>query len=63
MGNGTFVKKNYRGEGGVIDKQVATGKKNSDKVPDVHKGATEEKVIPVPAPSDPEFFEDEPRQG
>ena len=28
-----------------------------------HEGTTEEKVIPVPAPADPEFFEDEPRQG
>jgi hypothetical protein len=63
MGDGTFVKKYYRGEGGVIDTEVATGKKNADTVPDVHKGATEEKVKPVPAPDDPEFFEDEPRQG
>jgi hypothetical protein len=51
-----------RGAGGV-DTEVVTGKKNSTKVPDVHKGATEDKVIPVPAPADPELFEDEPRQG
>jgi hypothetical protein len=28
-----------------------------------HEGTTEEKVIPVPPPADPELFEDEPRQG
>jgi hypothetical protein len=63
MGNGTFVKKYYRGEGGVIDTEVATGKKNADSVPDIYKRPTEEKVRPVPAAADPELFEDEPRQG
>jgi hypothetical protein len=63
MGDGTFVKKYYRGEGDVIDTEVATGTKNADIVPEVHKRPTEEKVKPVPAPADPELFEDEPRQG
>jgi hypothetical protein len=42
---------------------VVAGKKDSALIPDIHKGATEEKVIPVPTPDDPELFEDEPRQG
>jgi hypothetical protein len=64
MGDGTFVKKSYRGEGGVIDTEVATGTKNADPVPEVHKRATEEKVMPVPTPPGPKFFEeDEPRRG
>jgi hypothetical protein len=33
MGDGTVVKKNYRGEGGIIDTEVASGKKNSTKIP------------------------------
>jgi hypothetical protein len=57
------VKKNHRIEGGTIDKQEVTGKKNFATASDVHKGATEEKIVAVPAPSDPELFDDEPRQG
>jgi hypothetical protein len=30
MGDGTFVKKYYRGEGDVIDTELATGTKNAD---------------------------------
>jgi hypothetical protein len=63
MGDGTFVKEYYCGDGGVIDTEVATGKKNADTVPEVHQGAAEEKEKPVPALADPELFEDEPRQG
>jgi hypothetical protein len=64
MGDGPIVKKDYRGEGGILDTEVVTGKKNADLVPDVHKGAPEEKVRPMPpAPADPELFEDEPRPG
>jgi hypothetical protein len=32
MGDETVVKKSYRGEGGVIDTEIATGKNNSTKV-------------------------------
>jgi hypothetical protein len=63
MGDGSIVKKHYRGEGGILDTEVVIGKKNADIVPDVHKGAAEERVRPVPAPADPKFFDDEPRQG
>jgi hypothetical protein len=56
------VKKVPHGEGGV-DTEVGMGKKNSTNIPDLHKGATEDKFMPVPAPADPELFEDEPRQG
>jgi hypothetical protein len=62
MGDGTFVKKYYRGEGGIMDTEVATGTKNAETVPEVHQGAAEEKVKPVPAPADPEFSDDKPRQ-
>jgi hypothetical protein len=64
MDNGAGVEKVSRREGGTMDTEIVTGKKNSAKIlPDVHKGATEDKVIAVPAPADPELFEDEPRQG
>jgi hypothetical protein len=62
MGDGAAVKKIYRSDG-HMDKEVVTGTKNATNVPDVHKEATEEKVIPIPTPADPERFDGEPRQG
>jgi len=63
MDNTASIKKASAAETGDVVDMEGARKKSATRVPDVHKGATEDKVIPVPAPADPELFEDEPRQG
>ena len=65
---GTSIASMHHAKGVIMEKDAVPAK-NPPGARDVdvdrreHEGTTEEKVIPVPAPADPEFFDDEPRQG